>query len=200
MPRSSVATTRELKDSNLPGGGPHSIGPSRLFASSCRAAGWFNRLSRSLRHVPSGRGTAAGLFRRPGWNLSRMVFGISVLLWALALPCWSFSWSQSQAGKPATRDTTDLKIQVRGGETGVPVKNASVYVEYRQGRFLAGKKKYKYGVKTNSEGVAAVRDAPKGKILIQVVAEGWKTFGKVYEIENDEATVEILLQRPKKWY
>ena len=145
-------------------------------------------------------GAPSGSFGHTAGNPSTMVLRVCFLLWALAFPFSAFSSAQSMADKPAAKETSDLKIQVRGGEASVPVKNASVYVEYRQGRFFVGKKKYKYGVKTNHEGVAAVREVPKGKILIQVVADGWKPFGKVYEIENDEVTVEILLQRPKKWY
>jgi hypothetical protein len=130
----------------------------------------------------------------------RKPFVISCLYCVFAflfLPC---ALSQTPEGKSSTRDTTDLRIEVRGGEKSIPVKNASVYVEYRQDRFLRTKKKHRYGVKTNNEGVALLREVPKGKILIQVVAEGWKPFGKVYQIETDETTVEIVLQRPQKWY
>lgn len=127
-------------------------------------------------------------------------FAIGVVSLVLLLPTVVCGSAQGKSDKPPARETTDIKIEVLGGEEGVRVKNASVYVEYRQGRVLVGKKKIKYGVKTNQEGVASVREIPKGKILIQVVAEGWKPFGKVFEIEEDEATVEVRLQRPKKWY
>jgi hypothetical protein len=130
----------------------------------------------------------------------RKTFVICCLHWVLAFLFLPYALSQTPVSKSSTRDTADLRIEVRGGEKSVPVKNASVYVEYRQDRFLRGKKKYRYGVKTNNEGVALLREVPKGKILIQVVAEGWKPFGKVYQIETDETTVEIVLQRPQKWY
>jgi len=193
MPISAVDTTRKLKEPEIPSSGSHLVGLSCLFAPPRTAGGQPIPPSRSCGAPPGSFGHTAG-------NPSTMVFRVCFLLWALAFPFSAFSSAQSMADKPVAKETTDLKIQVRGGEATVPVKNASVYVEYRQGRFLVGKKKYKYGVKTNHEGVAAVREVPKGKILIQVVADGWKPFGKVYEIENDEVTVEILLQRPKKWY
>ncbi len=140
------------------------------------------------------------LQRKEGSHYKMGIFTICIVSLLLFFPGRVLGSTQAKSDKPATRETADIKIEVLGGEEGVPVKNASVYVEYRQGRFLIGKKKYKYGVKTNQEGVASVREIPKGKILIQVVAPGWKTFGKVYEIQEDEAAVEVRLQRPKKWY
>ncbi len=160
----------------------------------------FTSLSRCPRPNLRGKGASAPASWRGVWRFERMVFGFCIFLFVLAVPGLSLGLTQAKGDKPSTRETADLKIELLGGEEGIPVKNASVYVEYRQGRLLAGKKKYKYGVKTNQEGVASIREIPKGKVLIQVVAEGWKTFGKVYDIEKDEATVQIRLQRPKKWY
>ncbi len=160
----------------------------------------FISLSRYPRPNLRGKGTPTRLARRAAWRFERMVFGLCIFLFVLAVPGLSPGLTQAKGDNPSTRETVDLKIELLGGEKGIPVKNASVYVEYRQGRLLAGKKKYKYGVKTNQEGVASIREIPKGKVLIQVVAEGWKTFGKVYDIEEDEATIQIRLQRPKKWY
>ncbi len=197
---SPVQPTGERRLPEIAMGDSQSVGVNRLFFLSRPAGHHSTPPSPSPRPDLLHPQTAAGLFGTFTATPSLKVFGICFFLWAFACPSSTFSWAQATAGKPATRETTDLKIQVRGGQESVPVKNASVYVEYRQGRFLVGKKKYKYGVKTNNDGVASVREVPKGKILIQVVAVGWKTFGKVYEIEDDEATVEILLQRPMKWY
>ena len=93
-----------------------------------------------------------------------------------------------------------LRIEVTGGEKNQPVENASVYVKFVQTRKLRKDKKYEMNVKTNRDGVAQVPDAPEGRLLIQVIAEGWKTFGRWYDLDEPRSTVKIHLERPARWY
>jgi len=92
-----------------------------------------------------------------------------------------------------------LTITVTGGEKDQPVANASVYVKFTEGGKLRDKK-YELDVKTNPDGVTHVPDAPVGKVLIQVVAEGWKTFGQWYELTEPNQTIKIHLEKPHRWY
>jgi hypothetical protein len=55
-------------------------------------------------------------------------------------------------------------------------------------------------VKTNREGIAHIPEAPLGRVLIQIVAEGWKTFGRWYDITSSKEPIKIHLDRPPKWY
>jgi hypothetical protein len=41
---------------------------------------------------------------------------------------------------------------------------------------------------------------PQGKILIQVIAKGLHTYGKWYDIEKDQDTIEIKLDPAPRWY
>jgi hypothetical protein len=111
--------------------------------------------------------------------------------------------------KPKTQDkkdsktdegtTTKLKIVVTGNDK--PVGNASVYVRFNMaGGMLHKEKQAEVDLKTNENGTAKVRDLPRGKILIQVVAKGWHTFGKWYELDSDDQTIEIKLEPPPHWY
>ena len=93
-----------------------------------------------------------------------------------------------------------LTIEVRGGDKNVPVENASVYVKFAEQRTLRKDKKYELNVKTNRDGITHVPDSPLGKVLIQVVAEGWKSFGRWYQITEPRQTIQIHLDRPPKWY
>lgn len=93
-----------------------------------------------------------------------------------------------------------LTIEVSGGEKNVPVENASVYLKFVQERKLKKDKKYELNVKTNREGVTHIPDPPEGKVLIQVIAEGWKTFGRWYEITDPQQTIQIHLEKPTRWY
>jgi len=93
-----------------------------------------------------------------------------------------------------------VRIEVVGGETETPVENASVYLKYTEEHKLRKDKKIELNVKTNREGVAHVPDAPLGKALIQVIAEGWKTYGKWVEITDPRQTIRVKLEKPPRWY
>jgi hypothetical protein len=93
-----------------------------------------------------------------------------------------------------------VTIEVVGGEKDTPVENASVYVKYFEEHRLKKDKKLELNVKTNREGIAHVPNAQLGRVLIQVVAEGWKTYGRWYDITDARQTFKVHLQRPAKWY
>ncbi len=101
--------------------------------------------------------------------------------------------------KEKENGTTSLRIEVKG-EKSEAVDNASVYVKYQHERMLAKDKTIEMNVKTNGEGIARVPSVPRGKVLVQVIAPGWKTFGQWYELSSNEQTIKITLQRPPRWY
>ena len=107
--------------------------------------------------------------------------------------------------KDATTETASpaskrLTVEVTGGERNVSVENASVYLKFSEGRMLRKDRKYELNVKTNRDGTAHIPDPPLGRVLIQIVAEGWKTYGKYYELTDPGAVIKIHLDRPPKWY
>jgi hypothetical protein len=111
--------------------------------------------------------------------------------------------SSSSAPKPATPKSdsqTRITIEVTGGDKETPVENASVYFKYIEERKIRKDKKLELNVKTNREGVAHVPDAPMGRVLIQVIAEGWKSYGRWFDITDPKQTIKIHLERPPKWY
>jgi hypothetical protein len=93
-----------------------------------------------------------------------------------------------------------LMIDVVGGADKVPVTEASVYVKFTVVRKRARDQKLEFDLKTNQEGVARAPDIPQGKVLIQIVAPGWKTFGQYYDVDSDQQTIQIALERPPRWY
>jgi hypothetical protein len=102
--------------------------------------------------------------------------------------------------KPSDPTTTKLRIHVITADDK-PVSNASVYVRFPVAGGLFHKDKLaELNLKTNEDGSVKVPDIPRGKILIQVVATGWKTYGKWHEIDTEAMTVEIKLERPAHWY
>jgi hypothetical protein len=129
------------------------------------------------------------------------VFSFAAALILLG-PAWAQDTAQT-APKPKPQTPVignRLTIEVTGGEKNVPVENASVYVKFVEERKLKKNKKYELNVKTNREGVAHVPDAPEGKVLVQVIAEGWKTYGRIYELAEPQQTIQIHLEKPQRWY
>jgi len=106
----------------------------------------------------------------------------------------------AKSENPSDQGMTKLRLHVTGN-SGKPVANASVYVRYtKPASFLHKEKLAELDLKTNEEGSVKVPPVPQGKILVQVIATGWHTYGKWYEINKDEDSIEIKLDPPTKWY
>jgi hypothetical protein len=102
----------------------------------------------------------------------------------------------------AASNTTDMRltIVVIGGEDKKPVDSASVYVRYVDEHKHGKDKKVEMNLKTNQSGVCHVPVIPPGKFVVQVIADGWKTYGEYYDASQTEQTINITLVRPPKWY
>jgi hypothetical protein len=117
-----------------------------------------------------------------------------------ATPAQSNSPDKSADSKAVDPGMTRLRIRVTDANDK-PVGNASVYVRYyTSGGFLHHDKLEELNFKTNEDGSVKVPEIPQGKILIQVIAKGWHTYGKWYEIAQSEQAVPIKLEPPPHWY
>jgi hypothetical protein len=105
----------------------------------------------------------------------------------------------AKQGKPQPELFT-IRIEITAGDKNKPVENASVYVRYNEPRKLKSDKLVEMNVKTSPEGNVRVPLVPKGKILIQVVAEGWKTYGRWFDLTEDGQVFKIHLDKPHQWY
>lgn len=131
-------------------------------------------------------------------NRSSSVFFVLLVAWAASLPV------RAQQNPPAPKNTAPspvnrLTIEITGGDANVPVENASVYVKTVE-QHLIKDKKSEVNVKTNQQGIAHVPDVRLGRILIQIVADGWKSYGHWYDLSDPQQTIKIHLDRPPKWY
>ncbi|HET7109079.1 MAG TPA: hypothetical protein VFI38_19855 [Candidatus Acidoferrum sp.] len=133
-------------------------------------------------------------------QLSRFSRSASLSLLFLAA-CASAPAQQSAPPKesPAPAQIPRLTIEITGGEAGKPIENASVYLKTHEDRLIKDKKT-EVNVKTNMQGIAHVPQPPTGRVLIQVVAEGWKSYGHWYDIADSSQVIKIHLDRPPKWY
>jgi hypothetical protein len=108
--------------------------------------------------------------------------------------------SQSKEKPASAVQINRLTIEVTGGDSNKPVENASVYVKTVEQHTVLKDKKTELNVKTNPLGIAHIPDAPLGRVLIQIVADGWKSYGHWYDITDPKEVIKIHLERPPKWY
>ena len=139
-------------------------------------------------------------------KFSTKIIAYLCLTVCLAMAQWVVAQNPKEAApKPQTPPPANvvqarLTIEVTGGEKNIPVENASVYVKFVEEHTIRKDKKLEINVKTSREGVAHVPDAPMGRALVQVVAEGWKTYGHWLDITDPKQTIKVHLEKPPKWY
>jgi hypothetical protein len=98
-------------------------------------------------------------------------------------------------------EQTRLQIVLKNAEDK-PVGNASVVVKFVQGRSKIKLTKIRkaWELRSNQEGSVKIPAIPQGKILIQVIAKGYQTFGETFDVDEEEKTIEIKLNPPQKQY
>jgi len=131
--------------------------------------------------------------------LIRASLGCALCVFVVGLPAARLT-SLAAPRAAQTPSNARVTIEVTGGDKDAPVENASVYLKYVQERKIGKDKKVELNVKTNRDGTAHVPDAPLGRVLIQIVAEGWKTYGRWYDITDTKEPIKIHLEKPPKWY
>jgi hypothetical protein len=99
------------------------------------------------------------------------------------------------------KDLTKLTVVITNDQ-GKPVERANVLVKFG-GRSIVklGKNvRTTWEMRSTQEGVAEIPDMPKGKILVQVTAKGFQTFGQTFDVSEDERTIEVKLNPPQEQY
>jgi hypothetical protein len=102
------------------------------------------------------------------------------------------------AAAPMTKINIVVKTQ-----SGKPVDRASIVVNFVQGHSVVklGKAvRTTFELRSNQEGEANIPSIPQGKIKVQVIAKGFQTFGQVFEVNEEEKTLEVTLNPPQQQY
>jgi hypothetical protein len=118
----------------------------------------------------------------------RLVSVPVLLLWALT----------ACAAAPLTKLSIVVKTQ-----SGRPIDHASVVVRFVKGHSVVklGKAvRTTYELRTNQDGEARVPEIPQGEIRIQVIAKGYQTFGQIFDVTEEEKTIDIVLNPPQQQY
>ena len=98
----------------------------------------------------------------------------------------------------AGHKSASLQFMVIKDGDGKPVRNAEIVLHPvdKNGR----QKDEGLELKTHEDGKAAVNGIPYGKLRIQVIAPGFKTYGDDYQINQPNHEITIKLQKPSEQY
>lgn len=90
--------------------------------------------------------------------------------------------------------TSSVNMTVVRNSSGKPVKNAEVVIHLIDNH---GKQKQEgLELKTHDDGKAEATGIPYGKVRIQVIAPGFRTYGEDFSIDQPTLEFTIKLQKP----
>jgi hypothetical protein len=97
-----------------------------------------------------------------------------------------------------TEPTSFIYFQVIKDDNGKPVRNAAVIMHAvnEKGKQERGDME----LKTDPEGKANFDGIPYGMLRVQVIAQGFQTFGEDYDVEKAKTEITIKLKRPQGQY
>ena len=92
--------------------------------------------------------------------------------------------------------TASVNLTVVRDANGKPVKNAEVVLHLVDNH---GKQKQEgLELKTHDDGKAEATGIPYGKVRIQVIARGFKTYGEDVNVDQPNLELTIKLQKPSE--
>ena len=111
----------------------------------------------------------------------------------------SAAWADDEPN-PLTKITVVVK-----SPSGKPVDRAEVIIRWNANAkhpraSFSRAVRTTFEVRSNQEGEVSIPSVPKGNILVQVNAKGYQTFGKVFEVNEDERTIGVALNPPQQQY
>jgi len=121
-------------------------------------------------------------------NIQRLTF---VCLLSAFLSVASFAGKKPSVPE---QKTASINMTVLRNSSGKPVKNAEVVIHLIDNH---GKQKQEgLELKTHDDGKAEATGIPYGKVRIQVIAPGFRTFGEDFSIDQPTHEITIKLQKP----
>jgi 5-hydroxyisourate hydrolase-like protein (transthyretin family) len=98
----------------------------------------------------------------------------------------------------AQHKSSTLDFLIVKDANGKPVRNAEIVLHPvdKNGR----QKDQSVELKTHEDGKASVNGIPYGKLRVQVIAQGFKTYGEDYDISQPNHAITIKLQKPAEQY
>jgi len=114
----------------------------------------------------------------------------------LLLPALHSQENRGRKYKPPP-PTCKISVTVVRSDNGKPVEDAAVVFHPLKG----GKDQGNMELKTNEDGKAVINVIPIGDtVRVQVIADGFQTYGADYDLPTDTKAIAIKLNRPERQY
>jgi hypothetical protein len=101
--------------------------------------------------------------------------------------------ASNSAQQPPTPEFS-FNVVVKEAETGEVMSQARLTLTFKSGKLH---RVVSYGAKTNAQGQYRFTNIPKGTVHLFVTAERHQSFGKEFELEQDDQTIEVKLKKPQ---
>jgi hypothetical protein len=86
---------------------------------------------------------------------------------------------------------------VKEADSGQPVVNAHLTLQFAEPRQYRRPKPTAYTAKTNPQGRCKFQSIPKGKIRLLVTSENHQSWGKDLDLTEDNPVIEVKLKKPQ---
>jgi len=114
--------------------------------------------------------------------------GCTVLAALCLLPAWSYPTQEDE--KPAKKpQTMDLHIEVTDSSDGSPLDNVQVFVKWGE------KESDSERAVTDSNGIAKLKDIPRGPVTIRLIAKGYKTVAPSRDLKTEKQPIKLSLAK-----
>ncbi|HEX3891700.1 MAG TPA: hypothetical protein VHW46_03930 [Terracidiphilus sp.] len=127
-------------------------------------------------------------------RLSRLISALFLLAICATLVVSAQETNRRGRKYKAPAPNSRIEITILRAEDDKPIENAAVI-------FTLVGDKGNMELKTNEDGKTMIDVLPTGsKVLLQVLAKGYQTYGKDYDIDKSQMSFEVKLKRPSKQY
>ena len=136
------------------------------------------------------------MFRRSSLCLSIVLPCICLICSSFALPAQDNSSHRGRKYKPPP-PSARIEVTVLRDSNSKPIEAAHVIFHPIEG----DKDKGSLELKTNEDGKIVIDVIPLGDtVRLQVIANGYQTYGQDYKIDKPEMSMEVRLKRPGQQY
>jgi len=101
-------------------------------------------------------------------------------------------------GIASAEDLSVLSFVILKDYNGKPIRNASVIMHPVKGNGKQSKTGLE--LKTDAEGKTSFDGVSFGKLRIQIIAQGYQTYGDDYSIDKPEMEIVVKMKRPGEQY
>lgn len=94
-------------------------------------------------------------------------------------------------------DDTTLRVVVKEAADDSPIFQAHLTLQFKIHQKYKLDKWISYSAKTDKKGQCIFHHITKGSIRLMVTADGHQSFGKTYDMQEDDPVIEVKLRKPQ---